>query len=57
MNTITEVLQELEQQHFFGSLEVKFEGGKVVLLRKTETIKPEPENRRNNRGDCDVRAR
>lgn len=54
MNKFTEFLQELERKQFFGSLEVKFESGKIVLLRKSETIKLEPENYRNNRGDRNV---
>ena len=41
------VLIELERSRFFGSLEIKFEAGRVVLLRKTETIKPD---HRENRG-------
>lgn len=53
MVSIGEVLNELERNHFYGSLEVKLEAGKVVLLRKTETIKSEAENYRNNRGNQD----
>jgi hypothetical protein len=37
---MNELLAELACQRFYGSLEIKFEAGKVVLLRKTETIKP-----------------
>ncbi len=36
---ILAVLRQLEQQRFFGSIELKLEAGRVVLLRKTETIK------------------
>ena len=54
MNKFTELLQELERKQFFGSLEAKFESGKIVLLRKSETIKLEQENYRNNRGDRNV---
>jgi hypothetical protein len=43
------VLNELARDRFYGSLEIKFEAGKPVLLRKTETIKP-TEDRRENRG-------
>jgi len=32
-------LRELEQQGFYGSVEVKMERGKIVLIRKTETLK------------------
>lgn len=38
---LTNLLAALEQQRFFGTLEVKIEAGRVVLLRKTETIKPD----------------
>jgi len=54
MNKFVELLQELERKQFFGSIEAKFESGQIVLLRKSETIKPEPEDRRNNRGDRNV---
>ena len=37
---IADLVDELERDRFFGSLELKFEAGQVVLLRKTETIKP-----------------
>jgi hypothetical protein len=49
MQTITEILGDLEHQRFYGTLEVKLEAGKIVLLRKTETIKPAPDYR-DNRG-------
>lgn len=48
---IGSVLEQLQRQKFYGSLEMKFEGGRVVLLRKTERIKPVPYDYRNNRGD------
>ena len=35
------VLTELERSRFYGSVEIKYEAGRVVLLRKTETIKPD----------------
>lgn len=50
MTSVERVLRELEQDYFYGSVEIKFEAGKAVLLRKTETIKPIDENCRNNRG-------
>ena len=50
MNAAEEILGTLERSHFYGSLEIKFEAGRVVLLRKTETIKPTGENCRDNRG-------
>jgi hypothetical protein len=51
MQSTIETLCELERLRFFGTLEIKFEGGRVVLLRKTETIKPTLEHYRNTRGD------
>ncbi len=53
MNAVQQLLTELARQRFYGSLEIKFEAGKVVLLRKTETIKPTVENCRDNRGKQD----
>jgi hypothetical protein len=46
--TATTLLNDLERAGFWGSLEIKFEGGHVVLIKKTETLKP---NQRSNRGD------
>ncbi len=54
MQTIDDMLKELERNRFYGSLELKLEAGRVVLLKKIETIKPEPEDRRNNRGANDA---
>ncbi len=47
----TNILKELERERFYGSLEIKFEAGRVVLIRKTETIKPN--NHRDNRDTYD----
>ena len=41
MNGVDEVLRTLERSRFYGSVEIKSEAGRVVLLRKTETIKPD----------------
>lgn len=46
--TATALLSDLERAGFWGSLEIKFEGGNVVLIKKIETLKP---NQRGNRGD------
>jgi len=40
MREVTKILAELERQRFYGTLEIKFEAGRIVLLRKTETLKP-----------------
>ena len=46
---ITRLLRDLEQRRFYGGLEIKFEAGRVVVMRKSETIKPN--NLRTNRGE------
>ncbi len=51
---INDLLRSLEQSRFFGTLELKFEAGRVVLIRKTETIKPEIAACRSTRGANDV---
>jgi hypothetical protein len=48
MREIEKLIEDLERTRFFGSLELKFEAGRVVLVRKTETIKPT--DCRDNRG-------
>lgn len=40
MSEIVETLKNLEAMRFFGSVELKFEAGHIVLLKKTETLKP-----------------
>ncbi len=51
---VNDLLRSLEQSRFYGTLELKFESGRVVLIRKTETIKPETVPYRNTRGAEDV---
>ncbi len=38
--TIEKLVRELEHRRFYGVVELKFECGCVVLIRKTESIKP-----------------
>lgn len=38
MNNLEHILNKLAADRFYGSIEIKFEGGNPVLLRKTETI-------------------
>jgi len=52
---VNEILRSLEQSRFFGTLELKFEAGRVVLIRKTETMKPSAQDCRDNRGEADER--
>jgi hypothetical protein len=55
MTNIEQLLNTLAAERFFGSIEIKYENGKPVLLRKTETIKPAPaETCRDNRGESHV---
>jgi hypothetical protein len=37
---IEQYLADLERQRFFGLVELKYEAGQLVLIRKSETLKP-----------------
>ena len=50
MRELTELLRQLEAARFYGLLELKFESGHVVLLKKTETLKPTQTSCGDNRG-------
>ena len=50
-DSIEIMLADLERQRFFGSIELKYEGGQIVLIRRTETIKPGGQDCRDNRGE------
>ncbi|HKN74221.1 MAG TPA: hypothetical protein VJW94_03510 [Candidatus Acidoferrum sp.] len=39
MNELVQLLRQLEQARFYGSVELKYEAGRVVLIRKSETLK------------------
>ncbi len=41
MDKVIELIKKLVMDRFYGSLEIKFEAGKVILLRKVQTIKVE----------------
>jgi hypothetical protein len=34
---VSDLLRSLEQSRFFGTVELKFEAGRVVLIRKTRS--------------------
>jgi hypothetical protein len=51
--TVHSLITELEADRFYGNVELRFEAGKVVLLKKTETIKPN-NGYRDNRGKDDA---
>jgi hypothetical protein len=38
---ILEFISNLTNTRFFGSLTLKFEAGKIVILKKEETLKPQ----------------
>jgi len=50
MTELTQLLRQLEEARFYGSLELKYEAGHVVLLKKTETLKPTQPSYGDNRG-------
>ena len=50
-DSIGPLVEELQRQRFYGSLEIKLEAGRIVLLRKTETIKLSESDYRDNRGN------
>jgi hypothetical protein len=50
MHSLERVLSELTRDRFYGSVEIKFEAGVPVLIRKTETFKPTELSYGNNRG-------
>lgn len=57
MQSVSALLEQLQQQRFYGSIELKMEAGRVVLVRKSETFKPSNDgdtDYRNNRGEQDV---
>ncbi len=49
MNEPNQLLRQLEESRFYGSVELKYEAGRVVLVRKTETFKPCEPSYGNNR--------
>jgi hypothetical protein len=49
MSELIQLLRQLEQSRFYGSIELKYEAGRVVLIRKSETLKPFESCHRDNR--------
>jgi hypothetical protein len=41
MSSIQRLVSALQDQRFYGTAEPKFEARSVVLVRKTETLKPD----------------
>jgi hypothetical protein len=40
---LAQLLSEAEQKRFWGTLELTYQGGQLVLVRKTETFKIHPQ--------------
>ena len=40
MNKILELLEEVVKERAYGELVIKYEAGKIVIIKKTESIKP-----------------
>lgn len=39
MEKILKLIKSLTEQNFYGTIELRFEEGKIVFVKKTETIK------------------
>ena len=53
MESLIGMLRKLERDKFFGALEVKFEAGRVVIIKKTETLKPSSRDKRDGTNERD----
>jgi len=53
MTELQKMLADIERSKFYGSLEVKFEAGKAVLIKRSETFKPTTNSYGYNRGNCE----
>jgi len=51
MNDLQQMLSDIERTKFYGSIEVKFEAGKAVLIKRSETFKPTSNSYGYNRGN------
>jgi len=56
---LVQFLREIEKSGFYGSVELKFENGRLTIARKSETIKLDSlqPNCRDNRGNNAVEHR
>ena len=50
MNDLMSLLRTLEAARFYGTLEAKFEAGRIVIIRKTETYVPYGREKREGKG-------
>jgi hypothetical protein len=49
MDELIRLLRQLGESRFYGSVELKYEAGRVTLIRKSETLKPSEQSCRDNR--------
>ena len=54
MSTKADVLRELERGRSYRSVEIKFETGRIVLLRTTETMEPDFGDNRGEKKEHNV---
>ena len=52
MNEAIELIRQLERERFYGALTLKFEAGRITVIKKEQTLKPselpgQPEKRTN----------
>jgi len=40
MNEAVELIRQLVRDRFYGALTIKFESGRIVVIKKEETFKP-----------------
>ncbi len=50
IDAVPQMIHELVRHKFYGSIQLNFEAGTLVLIRKTETFKPPTRDSRNSRG-------
>ena len=51
MNEAIAALHDAEREKLYGEVTIKFEAGKIVLIRETRTTKPFESNYANTRGN------
>lgn len=56
MNEAVELIRQLVCERFYGALTIKFEAGRITIIKKEQTIKPtsmpEQPGKRNNESQC-----
>ncbi len=57
VNPIQALLQEMARRRFYGSLTLKFEAGKVVIIKKEETLKPHDLSGQPRTSECKTSIR